>query len=193
MSKGDSFFGELDSKKEKKTITVREVMIFIVVVLIVIEALIFFTAKSFRSAKFDFKDESTKINPSSLTTSNVEVNTVSEIVLSEKSLCEQIYKIYNSKDISCSIKKDGLYVFGRTSGLMLANANLKLNPVIKDQRLKLELAELRFGRFDAPEFIKSSASKGVIAKLENILNPAGFAPRAIDLSDDLMIVSGTVK
>lgn len=193
MSQDDSFFKELDKKKEKKTISVKAVLIFVIILLAIIEILIFFLAKSFRSAKFDFKDEATKINPFSLKTEDIEINTVSEIVLTEKSLCEQIYKIYNSKNLSCSIKEDGVYVFGKTSGLMLANANLKLNPVITGQRLKLELAELHFGRFDAPNFVKSSASKGIITKVENILNPPGFRPTVIDLSDDLMIVSGTVE
>lgn len=193
MSQDDSFFKELDKKKEKKTTTVKGVVIFIIILLGVIEILIFLTARSFRSTKFDFRDEATRINPFSITSNDIEINTVSEVVLTEKSLCEQIYKIYRSQNLSCSIKKDGVYVFGKTSGLMLANANLKINPVIKDQRLELELVELRFGRFDAPEFVKASARRGVISKLENVLNPAGFRPTAIDLSDDLMIVSGTVK
>lgn len=193
MKDKDSFFEELDEKKEKKTITVKAVLVFLIIVLLAIELVIFLLARSFKNVEFDFKGEATKINPFSMTTEQVEINTVSEVVISEKMLCEQIYKIYNSKNISCSINREGVFVYGKLSGVMPANANIKIMPKVEENKLKLEVQEVRFGKFVAPQLIKTSLQKGIIAKLEKVLCPEALKLNSIDLSDDLMILSGSVS
>lgn len=193
MNADDSFFRELDKKKEKKQITVRQIIIFLILVVALLEVLVFFIAHSIRSANFDFKEQATKINPFSMSSQGIDINTVSGIVLSEKTFCEQIYKIYNSKDISCVIRKDGVYVYGRFSTFTLTNANMQIVPKVENGRTVLTLADLRFGRFESPQFVKESVQKKILTKLENVLNPAGFTAQSIDLSDNLMIVSGSVN
>jgi len=187
------FFDEVDKLKRKRLISIGSMAVFFIVVLIIGGMLIYFVVKSVKGAEIPDLRVPTIIDSANVNPTPAVIVTSGQIVVSEKVLCEQIYLIAESGSLKCLIRDDGIYLSGKMSSFTLPNSSALVNPTVANNNLVFEIKYLKFGEISAPKFARTNLEKTLNEKIAKSIIGEDFLPQSIELSEGLMIISGSVS